>query len=403
MTRFAEENQLKSQSGQNAKMLIGERLYSLRDDTGLGIEIKHDYSAGYEGKEKQFKMHFSVRFTDFGGEKWLIWSTNSIRERIYNAEYFAQHIKNIDEDVSRVLVVVPDSISDKEMKNKQNYAKKVKSSTYVSFIDDVLTVNELQQEILAKVSGIIAQGVRANILGSFSEKNILNLLLDQKNLELWNDYHGSSQLVKSSTFNYFKAILSAAGLSMNEDVIDVITATDSIPRLSNRGAPKTDVSFTVYTDSRAYSRNISIKNSTEKTVSIHEGNVSDLIAALRIDPSCELASALRHFEECGSKKELVSTYPHCANVLEQRLGSYNKELAEFFIFGMHSLLVTDPMQVADMVLFINPFAVWTRDKYIPYYLSKYQNRGQFATPFGWTYPSKKRGQKIQIKGYTSSS
>ena len=40
-----------------------------------------------------------------------------------------------------------------------------------------------------------------------------------------------------------------------------------------------------------------------------------------------------------------------------------------------------------------------------HYLSKLVNNSyekQLLTPFKWTYPSKKRGQKIQIKGFTNN-
>jgi len=406
MTGFTAENQAKSTSGKNAKMLIQEMLNAMLA-LDLNIKVGNNYSIGYEGKAKQFKMDFSVCFSDFDNEKWLIKSTNSIRERIYGAEFFAQHIKDIDESVKRILVVVPDSISDKEMKNKRNYAQKTRDKEYVSFLDDVLTVNELQQEIINKASGAITQGVKSNILGSFSEKSVVALLNDERNLILWNDYAGSQQQVKSSTFSYYKGILEAVGLVEGKDRIAKITASDDIPILSNRGAPKTDVSFVAETDTVVISRNISVKNSAEKVVSIHEGNVVDLISALRINESSELASALYQFEECGSvegEKGLLTKYPGAVEVLTQSLGQYNKEMAEFFLFGVNSpLLTSSEIQVANMILFIEPFAVWVREEYIPHYLSKYQGKGQLGTPFKWTYPSGKRGKKIQIKGYTSSS
>lgn len=73
-----------------------------------------------------------------------------------------------------------------------------------------------------------------------------------------------------------------------------------------------------------------------------------------------------------------------------------------FIFGLHSPLVNNNAQIADLIIFTNNFAIWSQDEYIDYYINEYCTKGQFGTPFRWTYPSKKRGQKIQIKGFANN-
>lgn len=404
MTSFVAENQAKSKSGKNAKKLIQEMI-NFMIVKGFRIKLIENYKSGYDGKAKQFKMDFAISFTDFCDELWLIKSTSTIRDdRIYGHEFFAQHIKEIDHDVKKIFIVVPDSIPEKEVRNKDNYAKKVKNKKYVSYIDDVLTVSELERQIIEKASSIIAQGSRANILGSFSEESIMNLLNENKNLTLWNDYIGSQQQTKSSTFLYYKTILEVAGLSEGSDTLIKIIASDKIPRLSNNGAPKTDVYFTVETNNVCISKNISIKNTEKSEVSVHEGNVVDLVFALGIDTDSELSLALQKFESCGSiggDKGLEVKFPNALMVLEQNLSKYNKPMAEFFLFGVNSPLVTCDTQVADMILFANPFEVWSRDEYIHHYLTKFSNKGQLGTPFKWTYPSGKRGKKIQIKGFTN--
>ena len=396
------DNQIKNESGKQAKILVSEMLNNLKNELGINIEIKEGYSIGYPNQEKQFKMDFLVQFTDFDNEQWLIKSTNSIRERIYGTEFFAQNIRLIDEKVKNIYVVVPDSISSAEMKKKRNYSVKINGTTYTSFLTDVLTVNELRQEIVEKASQNIAQGLRANVLGNDAETSIVNLLNDLKNKALWNDYQNAQQTVKSSTYKIYKEILEKIDLKEGFDKILEVTATNDIPLLSNRGKPKTDVSVTIKTNTKELIRNISIKNTREKTVTIHEGSVSDLISALKLSESDPLSQALIHFEKVGSKKKLIAEHPNSDKILEENLKLYNRELIEFFIFGLHSSLVNDKIQMVDLIIFTNKFAVWNRDDYIKHYIEEYSGKGQFGTPFKWTYPSKKRGQKIQIKGFSNN-
>lgn len=396
------DNQIKNESGKQAKILVSEMLNNLKNELGINIKTEEGYSIGYPNQEKQFKMDFLVQFTDFDNEQWLIKSTNSIRERIYGTEFFAQNIRLIEEKVKNIYVVVPDSISSAEMNKKRNYSVKINSTTYTSFLTDVLTVNELRQKIVEKAAQNIPQGLRANILGNDAEISIVNLLNNLKNKELWNDYQNTQQTVKSSTYNIYKEILKKLDLQEGFDKILEVTATDDIPLLSNRGKPKTDVSVTIKTNTREFIRNISIKNTHKKTVTIHEGSASDLISALKLSESDPLSQSLMDFQKVGSKKNLIVEHPNSDKILEKNLKLHNRKLIEFFIFGLNSPLVNNKIQIADLIIFTNKFAVWNREDYIKHYIEEYSEKGQFGTPFKWTYPSKKRGQKIQIKGFSNN-
>lgn len=396
------DNKLKNISGKQAKILIAEMLDNIKDELNINIKIKNGFSIGYPNQEKQFKMDFSIEFLDLNNEQWLLKSTSSIRDRIYGTEFFAQNIRLINNKVTKIYVVVPDSISEREMRNKANYSAKINSQTYTSFLTDVLTVNELRRKIIEKATQNIEQGLRSNILGNDAETSIVSLLMDEKNKSLWNDYDGLKQTVKSSTYHIYKMILENLGLLEGSNRIIEIIATDKIPLLSNRGKPKTDVSVKIKTDTHEVSSNISVKNSSKKTVTIHEGNVSDIIEALNLSTINPLTQALKDFEEVGSKKNLLLNYPHSDKVLDEELKRYNEELIGLFVFGLNSPLVNNNMQIADLIIFTTNLAVWTQKDYIQYYNDTYSSKGQFGTPFKWTYPSKKRGQKIQIKGFTNN-
>lgn len=395
-------NKLKIISGKQAKILITEMLDNLINELNINLKVENGYSIGYPNQEKQFKMDFLIEFTDFNKEQWLLKSTNSIRDRIYGTEFFAQNIRLINKNVSKIYVVVPDSISEKEMRNKINYSTKIKSQTYTSFLTDVLTVNELRQKIIEKATQNIEQGLRSNILGSDAETSIVSLLNDKRNSNLWNDYEALRHTVKSSTYPIYKSILEKLNLSEGIDKIIEVSATDNIPLLSNGGKPKTDIYVKIKTENQKICSSISVKNTGKKIVTVHEGSVSNIIVALNLLENNPLTQALKDFEKVGSKKNLLLKHPDSCRILDEKLKSYNKELVGLFIFGLHSPLVNNNTQIADLIIFTNNFAIWNQKEYIDYYINEYSIKGQFGTPFRWTYPSKKRGQKIQIKGFANN-
>lgn len=400
---FFEENQIKSKSGKEVKTLIHNVLQPIADAEHFKVNVSANYAIGYPEKNKQFKMDFQVEFSEFNDEKWLIKGTSSARsDRIYGNEFMAQNIRIIDPKVSKIFLVVPDSISKSEQKSAINYASKIKSGTYTSFITDVITVNELARKIISKATINMTQGTKSNILGNNSEQSIVNLLNDKNNIALWNDYTIASRTTKSSTYVLFKTILLAVGFVEGIDIIESTKASTDIPRLSNNGYPKTDVTVEFKTKEKFFRQNISIKNTESKEVTIHEGDIRDLINALEIDFSSPLALALLNFQEVGSRKRLLEEYPDSVEILDNQLRHYNETLLGFFVFGDKSPLVTDSKQIANMLIFTHNFETYTKSEYIQYYLEAYKSKGQFGTPFKWTYPSKKRGNKFQIKGFTNN-
>ena len=135
---------------------------------------------------------------------------------------------------------------------------------------------------------------------------------------------------------------------------------------------------------------------------MHEGSIENLISALNLSPNEKLSKALIKFQEGGSEKYLTENFPEEKEILCRELPKYNEKLIAFFIFGDNSPLITNPIQIADMILYTHNIAIWNKQEYIETYNLKYSKKGQFGTPFKWTYPSKKRGAKIQIKAFTNN-
>ena len=131
---FNRDNSEKFKSGVASKLELDNLLkLTIEEIPEINIDIKKDYSIGYPGYEKQFKMDYQLIFHDFEDENWLIKSTSSIRsDRIYKNEFFAQNIRKIDKKVSKIFIVVPDSsiIKKEELNQKLNYSSKISSNTF---------------------------------------------------------------------------------------------------------------------------------------------------------------------------------------------------------------------------------------------------------------------------------
>lgn len=398
---FSIDNSEKFRSGYASNMTLDAVLNTLESVPQFNISVERGYQIGAPSCEKQYKMDFKITFHNQNDEIWLVKSTSSIRsDRLYGVEYFAQNIKLHDPNIAKILVVIPNSVNDKEIRYKNNYREKINCDGFISFIDEIYTVSEFRNEVISFATSNLDQGICSNILGKDAEKYVEELLVDTNNSLLWNDYENNFKTTKSASFNEFCELLTAVGLEQRHERIISVKATRDIPKLSNGGYPKTDVSFVIQTENDLIERNVSIKHTESKTVTIHEGDINDVITALEIDPISTLADALKAFQLYGSEKKLKEEKPHLHAVLHSELPKFNDKLTELFLFGVNSPLVNHKIQIADLILLINNFDVFDRDSYVSLYVKNYKDSGQFGTPFKWTYPSKKRGKKIQIKGFT---
>ena len=64
-----------------------------------------------------------------------------------------------------------------------------------------------------------------------------------------------------------------------------------------------------------------------------------------------MANSLKEFQAYGSAKGLKENNEVAYNTLVDEIHKYNKELVNFFMFGVNSPLVNNPIQVADIILY----------------------------------------------------
>ena len=403
------DNHFKNLAGLATKEAVAVLLDYISNIKDVNISVNRKYKIGYPNYEKQFPMEFEIIFNDLGDEKWLIAPTSTIRtDRVHKIEFYANHIRLLDYDVTDIYVVAPDTLSIKEKNAISNYSNKIHSGKYLSFLTDIISIFDLGNKILYKATSNINTSKRSNILGKFAEEYVVYLLNDYDNLLLWNDYDRFFKTTKSFTFDKYKLILESFGLIHGKDKIFSIFASTNIPKLANKGLPKTDIATYITLSNTAFIvKKISVKNTDKNEVSVHQGNVADIIHAIEtslgviINPN--LKSALFDQQKYGGIKEVKKNAKVSYDTLIAELPQYNKELVAFAIFGDYSPLINDSKQIADFILYYRNFQIFDKRTYIDRYIREYADRGQYGTPFKWTFQkSSDKGRSIQLKGFTNN-
>lgn len=196
-----------------------------------------------------------------------------------------------------------------------------------------------------------------------------------------------------------KTILSKHGID-REDLVK-IKASNSIPLLRNGGNPKTDILITLITiNDETILETISVKKTQKNKVSCHDYKADDFIRVL----SCEgtkLEKYFKLFEKYPTYTEFEENLPDefstedFSNLMETNA----KVFSEWVLRGKHDELnLVDPdKQVSNFILISKDGKLMLKsyDKYIETLFGS--SKKKFGVPFTWTYPSKQRGKRIQLK------
>lgn len=393
------DNQKKALAGTAVKKLLKKTLEDLASHPHINISYEIDFKTGYvEYCETQFKMDALIEFKDSGNEVWLIKTTRSIRsDRVKGNQFDAEHIRKIHPNVKKVYLVTSDFADPKEVYNRKKYSEDIRNKRIYSQIDDVITFNTLSLLIRDKALENLSQGVRANVLGEETEERIMRALNNETNIELWNGIKDKNSIIQSADYELFQEILLTYGLERTNEVIVGLFSTTDIPLLDGGGQPKTDVHCELTTNKNTYNINISVKQTSAKRVTIHEGFVEDLLEVLNLDKYSNLGIALINLQKCGGKVNLKKEYPESHDILEKELHKYKDTLIKYFFFGIGGK--QKGIQVANMIVYNKTFKAMTVNETIKD-MSNYS--GQFGTPFSFTYPSGNKGKKIQVKAPTNN-
>jgi len=183
--------------------------------------------------------------------------------------------------------------------------------------------------------------------------------------------------------------------------ITEIFATNTVPQLANRGNPKTDICITIKTSSKKnYTETLSLKNTGKSRVSCHDYPAVDFIRVLQCEGT-RLADYLILFQKFPSYKGWEANLAEGYSIEEfvQLLLPKSSILTEWALKGMHDPqnLVDANLQISNYLLIrgTDKIAFYSMNEYIAIITERVKSR--FGVPFSWTYPSKQRGKRIQLK------
>lgn len=408
---LSESNKRKVLSGQEITSFIVSQLKLLKEHGVIkgfdkNVNFKH---SGYK-YDDQFLANFVIETID--GKRIIVRSSNSFRSDRAKIGFYdldgILRLSNLSDDIISTIYLVADDELDnpsfislrEKFRNKEYYCPATHLFALSEFIDFLQTyydeksslINDIQAEL--KFNSIQEAGSYYGVQGNKLERELCSLLNEKPYLT---DYKNNKNPKDCDII--LNGILKKHSLSKKK--IIKIRATNSIPLLKNGGNPKTDIFIELDTDDSGITTDtISIKNTTKSRVSCHDYKAEDFIRVLDCDNS-KLAEYFNYFQEQPTYTDFESALPSGYSIDEFTvlLSSKSKLLVEWALKGEHDdeNLIDPVKQVSNFVL-INSNDhkyFFEYNDYIDYMLNN--SKLKFSTPFSWTYPSKQRGKRIQLK------
>lgn len=430
------DNSKKVRSGNNNQQELSSLLNEFQDKYKNVEIINKNQRYGEKGKnQNQFFVNAEIRFSDNYPEIWILKTTSSYRsDRSKGDEFDVEHIKKIlstQKKNSKAFFIVPDNQKEKDMRAFNNFRKNVENKKVVSYFDHVITISEFKHFLNERCNKYISQGIRANILGNDAEKNIVEAFNNKKNIILLNTPDNTIEKSKNFAvvYTFMNSLYPHQKLKSMEAFHNIKKLKDEhyLDELNivrdngqgNLGKPKTDVLIKlVFEDNHIENIKLSVKRPQKsagkniKRVTVHEGNVQTLLADLK--KSLPEKSIFNNPEQWENLKSSLINFQHYGSVtnmddgkrdfLNKNLSKLNNWLIDYFLFGINNSRFNDN-QMANAMAIVNPdngdllFLTAMEEKNLLLQYCKKQKSGSttFGTPFNWTYPSHKKGKKIQIK------
>ena len=401
-------NQLKAKAGLKWDDAIQTKLEYLKDegiikDSVRNLNFKH---SGYN-YAKQYLANFVIYTND--NKRIIIRSSNSFRDRVKIGFYDIEGIlkySNLNDDIVATIYLVPDS----EMEN----------STFISTRNKIHT-----KEYYSPATHLFILSEFENFLANYELENrtILEELVEEKNfknLKEAGSYFGRngnklereiSNTVKTSKFlqelkqkqtpkfhQIIKYIVQKHEIDHNE--ITKINSSYSIPLLLSGGSPKTDIWIELELNNSKIFETFSVKNSSKRQVSVHDYTAERFIEILDCKGT-NLKYYLEHFQEHPSYSEFEETLTkgksekEFINLIEPKRAL----LCEWVLLGKHDLRnLNSPITQISKNLILNTsegLLIYDSMGYLDYLFKNVRLR--YGVPFSWTYPSKQRKKRIQLK------
>lgn len=384
-----EENINKSLHGAKGIEALDNMVNTLQELGYIKI-VKKNYSiADPDFGEAQFKFQYLIEFRD--KEQWILQHTTSIRDRINCQQWHSENIKRLNPHVKKAYVVVPDGLSEAEWRKVLNYHSKIASRSIYSALDGIFPLGTAYYMIEQKAASLLPDGTAHAKLGLGFEDKLAGVLDDKQNFEKWK-YNATTST--GYLYPLYLDVLKILGLK-KEEVI-ALKAISDIPKLPSGGQPKTDVLLYAETAQGIRNYTFSCKRSNSSWVSVHEYTADAFARVLNPDDT-HLKELLYEFQQAGGAKAMGVQK---SEEFEECIKKYSDVLSRWVIGGAGGEGDRNTQWAEYIITFNenqNTYSIHTVEGYIEE-CKRQDVKGQFGTLFKWTYPSKGKGKRIQLKG-----
>lgn len=388
-------NRQKAKHGRSAQESLSKFLDHCKEKNYIQ-DYKEGYKTGKPGfiNQKQFSAPFLITFNT--GEKWILFCTTSVRsDRIKGQQWDAFNIKRDVPSIKKAYIVIyPERDASSDYNAAENITQGIVNGATYSAIDGVIAEPTLHSFIEQVAMSTLSRGQVTDLQGRNFEDLIAMILSNKDNLT---KYLTNDKTITGMHYSYFHDIISS--LKINPLPIKYIEATadkKKIGRLPSGGAPKTDVLVTIYTTNNLYQTiTISCKRSSKDSVSVHEYSADSFSAVL--DPNNQsLKKLLCEFQDNPSLSAFGAENIHHLTVA---LEPYLNKLTKWVLAGIGGAGNPEIQWATHILTYDNNndhISFHTVAEYIDS-LKLNHIEGHFGTFFTWTYPSKQRGRRIQLK------
>lgn len=436
MTVNSESNAQKSEAGRENKSYVLELCDALQK-RNLITSYKENFKVAHKNhKIKQYKCDVLIK--DLNDDPILIYTSTSVRtDRLKKTYWEAQGVIenefNGSENVAAVIFVVNDEAAET---NDFKYQKGLKDnneiyspithffseSEFNSFFESWsnqqeekqsqnVFINSISEKLINAININSAHDSIGNTKESGSRRGKRGNLVEEKLLECLNDrvvldFYLKEKVAKEGNLvsDLIYKILSVKNIDVS--FVDSFSARKRI-KLDVHGLAKPDLQVNVnLKDGSTHIVNISVKVSDQSVVACHDYPANAFIETLLENDRSKnpiLAQGLEDFQLSGSWKD----YENTAGT--ENYEAFYKELF-FNIASIYDWAVAGKYKgvqkelIVDLILYIKPndndenitYRLYTVDEYkrILFREKGGEKRGK---PFSWTYPSKQRGKRIQLK------
>ena len=409
------DNAEKQKSGQQFQEALVEKFIELElSGTIKSFQAEQKFAHKGFSYPNQYLANFVIETID---EKFIIVnSSKSFRSDRVKTQFWDVNgiINNSEISDSIVASIILYSDEEKGAKGFENHRRFIENkhsyspASHIFLVGDFIEfLDNYKTEIESRVSDASfdvkeirklpaeTRGSEYGKLGIQFEKDLVLSLNDLTNLEKFK----KSELEINHPFQLIlTAICKKSDLGCGE--INSVNATDTVPLLRSGGNPKTDIVVEVVYNRGVIMETISIKNSTQSRVSCHDYKVEDYIRVLDCQGT-KLETYLRKFQDNPTYRSFNDAMHGAESSMEfeKLIKPLGIRLTEWALKGAHDEknLVSPKLQVSNFLYANskNGVSCYSMDEYIQYIFDNVPLI--FEVPLSWTYPSKQKSKRIQLK------